>query len=349
MSDPDQTGTDATDSHAHGQPGPAPASVVHARRPDVSILIVAFNSADLIGACINAIPAACDTRSYEILLVDNGDSSTETLVKERFPLVRIVPSQGNVGFAAGNNLLAREAKGAYLLLLNPDMVPFAGAIASLLQATERYPDAGAWGGVTVDAAGLPDTGNDTPIPSIRRLAAGVIGYNPLAREPATGLKHDTTVEALCGGFVMFPKELWERAGGLDPRYFLYYEEIDLFFRLERMGYTFWRIADARGYHALGHGNGLSATRLLYRAAGALQFARIHWNFASQVLAFLLIWMAALARYVAGSLFAWRSERLARLGEGYRLVALKPHHWGFGYHPKFGLLTRIRRSAENSSH
>lgn len=312
-------------------------------RADISILIVAFNSAALIEKCIEAIPQSCPGYTYEIRLIDNGDGTTESLVRARFPDVQIEPSRGNIGFAAGNNALAGPSSGRFVLLLNPDMVPAPGSIAALMDATRRYPDAGAWGAVTLDETGAPDTGNDIALPSLRELLTIAVGLTSLGREPVRGLEDDAKVDVLCGGFVLFARSVWDRAGGLDESYFLYCEEVDLFYRLAGMGYECWRIPAARGYHAMGHGNGLSPMRLLYRAAGTMQFARLHWSVPKRWLAFVLIWFAALTRFGAGLLLGWRGGRFARLRDGYRLVALKPHHWAWGYHHMRGLLARMQRT------
>lgn len=339
---PDQSLPNPAPDEAQPAPAGSRRPAPKLERPDVSILIVAFNSAALIEACITAIEPACGDRSYEVLLVDNGDGSTEELVRARFPEVRIVPSRGNIGFAAGNNLLASEARGSNILLLNPDMVAAPGAISRLLAAAERYPDAGAWGALTVDQNGQPDSGNDIYVPSISQLLVGLVGHARRWRAPLCGTTRDEPVEVLCGGFVMFPKRVWDSAGGLDESYFLYSEEVDLFYRLSLEGFVFWRIPEAKGYHAIGHGDSQSPMRLLFRSAGLMHFTRRHWSPMRGLTAFVLIWVAGLVRFCAGALLAWRSERFRRLRDGYRLVALRPHYWGFGYHPARGLKARLVR-------
>jgi hypothetical protein len=309
-------------------------------RPDVSILIVGFNSAALIPRTIAAIPSACTRYTYEVLLVDNGDGSTAQMVAGRFPDVRIMESRGNIGFAAGNNLLAEQAKAEFLLLLNPDMVPLPGSIDHLIEGACRYPEGGAWGGVTVNAAGEPDTGNELTLPTLKELAGQATGRARPRNYVVKGIGEDAIVDVLCGGFVMFPLAVWQEAGGFDERYFLYSEEVDLFLRLRQMGYRVWRIAAAHGYHEMGHGVTFSPTRMLLRSAGMMQFARLHWSPPKRELAFVLIWFSAMSRYLAGTLLGWRKPRLAQLRDGYRQVALKPHFWRYGYHPQRGLRVRM---------
>lgn len=308
--------------------------------PALSILIVAFNSGALIRQCLEAIPAACAGFSYEILLVDNGDGTTEALVRDKFPEVRILPSRGNIGFAGGNNLLAEHSQADRLLLLNPDLIAHRGAIDALMTASQRYPEAAAWGGVTLTESGEPDAGNNIPLPSLARLIRGATGRAQIAAGPDSPFAQDSLVDVICGGFVMFRRDVWEEMGGLDQSYFLYSEEIDLFYRLASKGYRSWRIAAARGYHAVGHGDNLSPMRVLYQAAGAMHFARLHWPPPKRWAAFALMWLAAWQRYGAGLLLGWRQPHFARLRRGYRLVALRPHWWAFGYDPRKGLKARL---------
>lgn len=310
-------------------------------QPILSILVVAYHSEAIIADCLASIPPACTRFGYEVLLIDNGDGATEEVVASRFPHVRIVPRQGNVGFAAGNNLLAAQAKGQFLLLLNPDVVLQTGAIDLLLDATRTYPDAAAWGGVTLDREGRPDLGNTVHTPSLREMASRTLGRSIAARRQAIAFDGNTKVEVLSGSFVMFARAAWDAVGGLDDRYFLYCEEVDLFYRLAQKGYSFWRIGGARGYHNIGHGEALSPKRMLYRAAGNMQFVRLHWSKSKQLLAVLLTWLGAWQRLIVGRLIGRWSPRLRQVGECHRDIAVHPSLWRHGYDPQRGLLVQLR--------
>jgi hypothetical protein len=309
-------------------------------------MIVAYNSAEFIETCIASIAPACREHRFEVLMIDNGDGSTAALVAQRFPEVRIAPSLGNVGFAAGNNALARLARADRLLLVNPDMTLMPGAIDALLGGAARHPDAAGWGGVSVDQHGAPIAGNNLKMPSLIDMASQAFWPFLASRRPSIGPQEDTPVAVLSGGFVMFNRAAWERVGGFDERYFLYSEEVDLFYRLERLGYAVWRISDARAHHAVGHGANFSPMRLLYRSAGEMEFVRHHWSAPAQGLAFLLIWISALERYCAGKLLgAWR-PRLRGLAAGWSHVALRPHYWMRGYDPDKGLRAKLDQAGLN---
>lgn len=310
---------------------------------DVSILIVAYNSAELIEACIDSISPACVRHHYEILLIDNGDQTTASLVTARYPDVRIIESRGNIGFAGGNNALAEHAEAPYLLLLNPDMQLEPHAIDALLDGAARHSDAAAWGGVTLNADGTPDSGNAIAMPSMTEFLSVAAGRSRIGSMPIRGISEDARVEVLSGGFVMFTRSAWDAVGGLDERYFLYVEEVDLFYRLSQKGYAFWRIADARGFHLAGHGAGMSPMRLLYRAAGSMQFLNLHWSRVGAWTGGVLMWIAALERYLAGLLLGGIRPRIKMTGTSYSLVALKPQLWFSGYDPETGLMARLKRN------
>lgn len=307
----------------------------------VSILIVGYNSTEFIERCINSISQATSIENYEVLLVDNGDGSTEALVCKTFPNVQIVPSRGNIGFAGGNNLLAEHASAPLLLLLNPDMTLEPGSLDALLEGSKQHSEAAAWAGVTLDANGQPDAGNAIAMPSLLEFASIALGHSLVGNRPIEGADEDAQADVLVGGFVMFDRAAWDEVGGLDDRFFLYSEEVDLFHRLSEKGHTFWRIAKARGHHAVAHGVSFSPTRLMYRAAGQMEFVRRHWSSPATFATFALIWIAALERYVAGRLLGAFNPRLTNMADGYRDVALRPHWWMRGYDPKRGLLIKLK--------
>ncbi|MCK0127195.1 glycosyltransferase family 2 protein [Erythrobacter sp. F6033] len=316
--------------------------------PKISILIVGYNSAEHILPCISAIPKACTQSSYETLFIDNGDGSTETLVAGAFPEVTILPGLGNIGFAAANNRLADLATGEYLLLLNPDVVLKPSAIDALISATSSHAEASAWGGVTLDRNGNPDLGNRVHIPSLRELTSRLTGRSRANHGAIQGTAKDTKVPVLSGSFAMFARNAWDKASGMDERYFLYCEEVDLFYRLAAEGHSFWRITEARAYHDIGHGELISHTRMLYRAAGTMQFARIHWNTLRQWLAFFLIWAGALQRLLIGRLLGAWTPHLANVANGHRDIALRPTLWRYGYDPERGLLRQLEAQNDKVS-
>ncbi len=96
---------------------------------DLSILIVTYNSRSLIDTLLKGLARQIDGLNAEVVLVDNAShDGTADAVTERHPWVHLIRSAQNLGFAAGNNLAARHAKGRVLLLLNPDALPARGCV-----------------------------------------------------------------------------------------------------------------------------------------------------------------------------------------------------------------------------
>ncbi|NLD44849.1 MAG: glycosyltransferase family 2 protein, partial [Chloroflexi bacterium] len=121
---------------------------------DLSIIIVSWNVRDLLRECLRSVLApmarsaegngyALDRRAVEVLVVDNASADgSADMVRSEFPGVLLVASDVNLGFAAGNNLGLRRARGRYVLLLNPDTVVRAGALAAMLGYLDAHPRVG---------------------------------------------------------------------------------------------------------------------------------------------------------------------------------------------------------------
>lgn len=123
---------------------------------DLSVIIVTYNSARLIDPLLTALQDQLAGLAAEVLVIDNAskDATVET-VRTRHPWVRLIASPENLGFAAGNNRAIAEARGRMLLLLNPDAVPDAGALAEGLKRMDAHPEVGLSGGQLRGADGSP--------------------------------------------------------------------------------------------------------------------------------------------------------------------------------------------------
>lgn len=304
--------------------------------PSVSILIVAFRASDFIAECIDGVMQAAAGTPHEILLIDNGDDGTEALVRARFPQVRIVASEGNIGFGAGNNRLAAQARAPLLLLVNPDAVPRDHAIDELVGLSHAYPDAGAWGGRLLSPDGKLDPGNFLILPDTSHFVKAAFGS--LRVFASGGLPATATApgyaDVLCGGFMMVRADVWRELGGFDESFFLYSEEIDLFKRMKERGYRALVSPNIAVVHDTGGGRALSATRFLYRTTGQMHYARKHFGKWGALVTACALWLVS-ARYVVGApvaalLMPKRSDRIRAMGKAWRGVFLHPGRWWNGY-------------------
>jgi GT2 family glycosyltransferase len=296
--------------------------------PRVSILTVGYQSQDFIEACFGSIYAFHDGLDLEVLFVDNGDGTTEALVRERFKQVRIVPSAGNVGFGAGNNRLAAHARGRYLVLLNPDARFIDDGISRLLEFAAAHPEASIWGGATLDAQLRPAVADNLRFPTLRTMAMGMFSLGQKAK-PGTD-RSCREVEVVSGGFLMIDRKAWDEASGFDESFFLYSEEVDLMYRLHKSGHKFLATDRAKVVHEVGGADSLSARRQMYKAIGAMHYIRKHWPSSQALLGGVLLWSDAMRRTLGGRLMAGRSPRMAKLSNAFAPIAYSPWKWWGGY-------------------
>ena len=221
---------------------------------DISIIIVSWNVADVLTDCIDSIlesPVAInkpngDLPVVEIIVVDSASSDdTVAMIRDRYPQVRLFAEDDNVGFVRGNNIGFAVAQGRYHFLLNPDTVLHDDAINKMVAYLDTNPEVGIVGPHTLNTDGTHQ--------STRRRFPSV----PLAFFESTWLeKHapngmidsfhvrdmlnDKTfdVDWLQGSALMARAEIYETIGGLDPLFFMYFEEVDWCKRAKDAG---WRV------------------------------------------------------------------------------------------------------------
>ncbi len=212
--------------------------------PDISIIIVSYETRDMTLACIRSVIAQTSATSYEILVFDNAstDGSAEA-VRREFPGVALTASPENLGFARANNLAASRARGRRLLLLNPDTVILDHAIDRLHAFAAAHPACGIWGGRTVFADGRLNPASCWRRGTLWSIFCFVLGLTRfrgsrlLNWEGYGAWQRDTVrqVDIVTGCFFLIDRTLWRRCGGFDPAFFMYGEEADLCFRARGLG------------------------------------------------------------------------------------------------------------------
>lgn len=215
---------------------------------DLSVIILNYNTRDLLRECLRSVLASAGAGAMEVIVVDNcsRDESAE-MVEREFPGVQLIRSPRNGGFAFGNNLGLRVARGRYLLLLNPDTSVPPDALATLLSFMEANPQAGVCGPRLVRADGSLDLACrrsfPTPAVSFYRIA-GLSKLFPnsrrFARYNLTYLdEHELTeVDSVVGACMLVRRTAVDQAGLLDEAFFMYGEDLDWAFRIKQRG---WKI------------------------------------------------------------------------------------------------------------
>lgn len=197
-----------------------------------TIIIVTHNSARWCARQKASLEAQTDRR-WRVVVIDNASRSEERPCATHFPNgTEIIQNEKNLGFAAANNAAASSAATPYLIFLNPDAFPDPAWFASLIAEAERHPQAGAIGSTQLraDASGVLDGVGDVMHATGLAYRAG---YGKRYAIPPLGESF-----AACGAAMLVRRDAFNAVGGFDPRYFCYFEDVDLCFRMRLTG---WRV------------------------------------------------------------------------------------------------------------
>jgi len=224
--------------------------------PDLSVIVVAYRSAAHLPACLEALARSAAGMSQETIVVDNtsGDGTPE-LVRRQAPEARLIVNETNRGFAAAVNQAARLAGGRYLLLLNPDARPLPGCVDRLVAELDARPEAALAGPQLLDRDGAWQP-SAWPAPGFLTLAYDALLLHNLM--PRSRLRMVTApgdeavdVECLSGACLLVRRAAFEALGGLDERFFIYYEDTDLAVRARAAGHRVRLVPAAQAVHLVG--------------------------------------------------------------------------------------------------
>ncbi|SDF65195.1 hypothetical protein SAMN05660662_2922 [Blastococcus aurantiacus] len=253
--------------------------------PDVSVLIVTYNSGPHIEACLTALEEALLRVRGEILVYDNA-SKDDTVARARsFPSVRVVEGCDNLGFAAACNRLGALSSGRYLWFLNPDTRVDSRAVDELLRVASQHPQAHLFGAKTITPDGRTVTASaqgEMSIWSLTCFASGLstilAGRRGADPESLPGWDRTTTrhVPMLSGGALMISRHAWARLGGFDERYFMYAEDADLCARACREGFKPLYVASAVVEHEVGASSSAGG-KLVLLHRGKVTYVRTLWS------------------------------------------------------------------------
>jgi N-acetylglucosaminyl-diphospho-decaprenol L-rhamnosyltransferase len=227
-------------------------------QPQVSFIIVTYNNAGTIAACLLSI-AANTTMEYEILVVDNSPDNETALAVERFvrsqaaAALIIIKSTENLGFGRACNMGARRASGEFLFFLNPDAQLQNDASALLADCFRRHPAAKAAGPAICDTSGrIARTCRN--LPTFSRIVLDATGLDRLfGAYKLSRFQHQRVrkVEQIIGAAMLVRRADYNDLGGMDERFFMYFEEVDLCKRLAEAGGEIWFWPEARVQHLAG--------------------------------------------------------------------------------------------------
>ncbi len=311
---------------------------------DLSVLIVNWNVAPLLRRCLSSVLATpglvlcVDTGSSlsasreglvraEIIVVDNGssDHSREVLARE-FPDVRVIANSTNVGFTRANNQAIAQARGRYLLLLNPDTEVVGDALRVMVGYLDAHPDVGALG----PQLRYPDGRVQSSRRRFPTLATAFLEStllhqwwpnNPVARWYHLADRPDDweqDVDWLVGACLLIRREAIEQVGDFDERYFMYSEELDWCRRARMAGWRIVYLPTAQVIHHEGKSSEqvMAARHIHFHTSKVLYFRKYHGRFAAEVVRLFLLatyvyqWSEEAAKWLVGHKRPMRRERMA---------------------------------------
>ena len=207
----------------------------------LSVIVVSYNVKPYLEQALHSIFKALDSVHAEVFVVDNGSGDgSAALVKNKFPQVRLIQNQENVGFAKANNQALKMAKGKAVCLVNPDTLVREDTFRTCLDYLDEHPEVGVVGCKILNPDGSLQLSCRRSFPTPWVAFTKVVGLSTLfpnsrlfGRYNLTFLNPEETaeVEAISGSFMMVRKETIDQVGLLDERFFMYGEDLDWCYRI----------------------------------------------------------------------------------------------------------------------
>lgn len=227
---------------------------------DLSIIVVAYNGQDLLQATLESLERHTRAVSYELIVVDNSPSPGIALPEQLAAQVQLIRNPQNAGFAAANNIGLKLSQGRYIALLNPDTLLHDDALSALVRWLDAHPDVGAAGPhlLQSDRQPQPYSYGSAPTPGylIRRIWSHLRGrylHDWAGSQPQL-------VDWVAGTCMIVRRSAFEAVGGLDERFFLYFEDVDWGWRLRRAGWPVMFVPTVAITHIGGASVGSGARR-----------------------------------------------------------------------------------------
>lgn len=291
------------------------------------IVIVNWNSGPQLQACIGSVRDYGGGLVDRLIVVDNGSVDGSADAVQMAPDVQLVLLGKNVGFGAACNRGAALGDASQILFLNPDAMLYPDTLERVADYLRKAPDdVGIVGAQLINDAGTIER-TCSRFPSASRIVFDSLGFSKLCTRNGMKMKDwdhkkSRTVDQVIGAFFVIKRGLFEALDGFDERYFVYFEEVDLSYRLRLAGYRSWYLAEARAYHK---GGGVSdkvkAHRLFYSLRSRILFARKHFTSARALIVVGASLGPEFLTRAALLVVLVRWSELSDLWRGYRLLWL----------------------------
>ena len=255
---------------------------------ELSIIVVNYNVKHFLKQCLQSVYVSAKHISSEVIVVDNNsvDGSVE-MIKNNFPNTIIINNKKNVGFSKANNQAIKIAKGGIVLMLNPDTVIQEKTLKYVLNFINVTNNVGAVGIKMVDGKGnfLPESKRSLPKPStafykIFGLSRVFPNSKKFGKYHLNFLDKDKIheIDVISGAFLMTKKSVLEEVGFLDERFFMYGEDIDLSYRIQKKGYINYYLPDHSIIHYKGESTKKTSVNYIFTFYNAMiLFVKKHYD------------------------------------------------------------------------
>jgi GT2 family glycosyltransferase len=272
----------------------------------LSIIIVSFKTKKILADCLDSILKNTKDLAYEVIVVDNGssDGSVEMIAQyaRRQKAITLIDAKENLGFGKANNLGAKSAKGEYLLFLNSDTLIKENTLPESIRIVQKHPNSGAYSCrlLNSDSSFQPSGGH---FPSLGSLIAWqlflddipVIGdFIPSFHPKKSQYDKNKKMDWVTGAYLIVKKKHFDEAGGFDEKIFMYTEEMELCYRLARLGYPTIYTNEPTLIH-LGGASGGSYLALTSEIKNMIYFWEKHMPLWQVPLVKFFFWVGALLR------------------------------------------------------
>jgi GT2 family glycosyltransferase len=285
---------------------------------ELSIIIVNYNVKHFLEQCLCSVQNAVNSSKIgaEIIVIDNhSQDNSLAYLKPIFPCVKFIANNENIGFAKACNQGYRLSGGKYVLFLNPDTIVPEDCFIKCISFFEAHSDAGAVGVKMLDGGGKLLKESKRAFPSPVTSLFKLFGFAQLFPKSKTFSKYhlghlneneNHEVDVLAGAFIMVRRDVFDRSGLFDEIFFMYGEDVDLSYRIQKMGYKNYYLAETSILHFKGESTrkgSLNYVRMFYKAMSI--FVRKHYggsranifNFFIHVAIWFRAAMSAIGRFI----------------------------------------------------
>ena len=321
------------------------------RTPDLSIIVISYNTAVMTVAALRSVFETAGDINLELLVVDNdSNDGSADLIASAFPddlgkRLILIRSKQNLGFARANNLMAEQARGRQILLLNPDTVVLPDALQNLLAFSAKSPASRIWGGRTYQGDGALDPSSVWGKMSLWSMFCYAFGIQKMFPNSAVfnpeaygGWDRSTErdVDIVTGCFLLIDADLWLLLSGFDRRFFMYAEEADLCLRARAFGAHPRFTPTAEIIHYGGASEQVYSGKIVKVFAGKMSLAQKHWpawqHSAGWRFLAVAVWLRSRGLSALGTLTG--RERWRQSGKEWTEVWKRRKEWIQGYPDSF---------------